>query len=118
MFEKILKPNGFVLHYQIANPNEPENSPVRYYQLMVSDEFWLCNGRDSGKVCIGIDSKYDLNMDQAPVLSIIVENNAGCEMLLAFGNYFIDLLYFYILNIIQSFVFFLALSNKKNHIWL
>jgi hypothetical protein len=56
--KKLLKP-GFVLHYQIAKPNEPENSPARYYQLTVSDEFWLYNGRDFGKVCIGLDGKYD-----------------------------------------------------------
>jgi hypothetical protein len=31
MIEKILKPNGFVLHYQTANPSESENSPARYY---------------------------------------------------------------------------------------
>jgi hypothetical protein len=106
MVEKLLKPNGFVLHYQIANPNEPENSPARYYQLTVSDEFWLRNGRDFGKVCIGLDGKYDLNIDRAPVLSIIVENNAGCGTPLAFGNYSIDLLYLYILNIVLNFLYF------------
>ncbi|CAB4408490.1 unnamed protein product [Rhizophagus irregularis] len=92
MVEKILKPNGFVLYYQIANPHEPEDSPARYYQLTVSDEFWLRNGRDFGKICIGLDGKYDLNIDRAPVLSIVVENNASCGTPLAF-----------------------TLSNKENH---
>ena len=86
MVENFLKPNGFVLHYQIANPDEPEDSSARYYQLTVSDEFWLRNGRDFGKICIGIDGKYDFNIDRAPVLSIVMENNAGCGMPLAFGN--------------------------------
>jgi len=94
MVEKILKPNGFVLHYQIANPHEPENSPAKYYQLIVSDEFWLRNGRDFGKTCIGLDGKYDLNVDRAPVLSIVIENNAGCGTPLAFGMF---LLFYYIL---------------------
>ena len=88
MVEKILKPNGFVLYYQVANSHEPENSSARYYQLTVSDEFWLRNGRDFGKICIGLDGKYDLNIDHAPVLSIVVENNAGCGTPLAFGMNF------------------------------
>ncbi|CAG8736943.1 12029_t:CDS:2, partial [Rhizophagus irregularis] len=92
MIEKILKPNGFVLYYQIANPDEPEGSPARYYQLTVSNEFWLHNGKDYGKICIGLDGKYDLNIDRAPVLSIVIENNASCGTPLAF-----------------------ALSNKKNY---
>jgi hypothetical protein len=104
MVEKTLKPNGFVLHYQIANPNEPENSPARYYQLTVSDEFWLRNGRDFGKICIGLDGKYDLNIDRAPILSIVVENNAGCGTPLAFGNYFIGF-HIFILNIVLNFPF-------------
>ncbi|GBC07762.1 hypothetical protein RclHR1_07680016 [Rhizophagus clarus] len=93
MIKKILKPNGFVLYYQMANPNEPEDSPARYYQLTVSDEFWLRNRRDFGKICVGLDGKYDPNIDRAPVLSIVVENNAGCRTPLAF-----------------------ALSNKENHV--
>lgn len=88
MIEKILKPNGFVLYYQIANPDEPEGSPARYYQLTVSNEFWLHNGKDYGKICIGLDGKYDLNIDRAPVLSIVIENNASCGTPLAFGMNF------------------------------
>ena len=95
LVENILKPKGFVLHYQIANPNEHENCSARYYQLTVSDEFWLRNGRDFGKVCIGIDGKYDLNIDHAPILSIVAENSAGCGTPLAFGMYY-DLHFYYL----------------------
>ncbi|GBB93770.1 hypothetical protein RclHR1_22290001 [Rhizophagus clarus] len=71
----ILKPQGFILYYQIADVNQPVDSPERYYQLTISDEFWLRNARDYGKICIGIDGKYDLNLDRAPVLSIVTENS-------------------------------------------
>src|SRR5947199_6533740 len=60
MVKNSLKSSGAVLYYQVANSNEPENSQSRYYQLTVSDEFWLRNGRDFGKICIGLDGKYDL----------------------------------------------------------
>lgn len=37
-------------------------------------------------------------------------------LVVAFGNYSIDLLYFYIQNIVLNFLFFfLTLSNKENH---
>ncbi|GBC02580.1 hypothetical protein RclHR1_00470010 [Rhizophagus clarus] len=39
----------------------------------------------SGKYCIGIDSKYDLNNDRAPVLAVVAENDAGFGTPLAFG---------------------------------
>ena len=97
MVEQLLKPSGFVLYYQISNLHEPEDSPFRYYQLTVSDELWLRNGRDFGKICIGLDGKYDLNNDHAPVLSIVLENNAGHGTPLAFGKYFI---FYYILYLI------------------
>ena len=93
--EKILKPNGFILYYQIADSHEPEDTPGRYYQLTVSDELWLRNGRDFGKNCIGLDGKYDLNIDYAPVLSIVLENSAGHGTPLAFGKYFIFYFYFF-----------------------
>ena len=83
----ILKPHGFVLFYQIPDLTQPPDSSKRYYQLTVSNEFWLLNGRDFGKVCIGIDGKYDLNSDHAPVLSILVENAAGHGTPLAFGKF-------------------------------
>ena len=88
LVEKILKPKGFVLYYQIANPHEHDNSPAKYYQLTVSDELWLRNGRNFGKVCVGLDGKYDLNIDHAPILSIVVKNSAGCGTPLAFGMYY------------------------------
>jgi hypothetical protein len=77
-----------------VGPYYTENSQSRYYQLTVSDEFWLRNGRDFGKICIGLDGKYDLNADNAPVLSIVVENSAGCGTPLAFGMNFFIVLYF------------------------
>jgi len=58
----------------------------RYYQLTVSDEFWQKNGRDYGQYYLGIDGKYDLNIDRAPVLSIIVENKTKHATPLAFGK--------------------------------
>ncbi|CAG8739082.1 12853_t:CDS:2, partial [Funneliformis caledonium] len=33
-------------------------------------------GRDYGNICIGIDGKYDLNADYAPVLLIVLKNEA------------------------------------------
>ncbi|CAB4495143.1 unnamed protein product [Rhizophagus irregularis] len=75
-----------------ADINQPADSPDRYYQLTISDEFWLKNARNYGKICIGIDGKYDLNLDRAPVLSIVTENSAGCGLPVAF-----------------------ALFNKENH---
>ncbi|RGB33671.1 hypothetical protein C1646_669135 [Rhizophagus diaphanus] len=56
--DKRLKDNGDLgmTNFAYENPDEPENSPAKYYQLTVSDEFWLCNGRDFGKICIGLDA--------------------------------------------------------------
>jgi len=82
-----LKPHGYILYYQIPDLNQPNDSFYRYYQLTFSDEFWLKNGRDYGQICIGVDGKYDLNIDRAPVLSIVTENEAGYGLPLAFGNY-------------------------------
>ncbi|GBC49009.2 hypothetical protein GLOIN_2v1542684 [Rhizophagus irregularis DAOM 181602=DAOM 197198] len=92
LVNNILKSQGFILYYQIADINQPADSPDRYYQLTISDEFWLKNARDYGKICIGIDGKYDLNLDRAPVLSVVTENSAGCGLPVAF-----------------------ALFNKENH---
>lgn len=86
LVNNILKSQGFILHYQIADISQPVNSPDRYYQLVFSDEFWLKNARDYGKICFGIDGKYDLNLDRAPVLSIVTENNAGHGLPIAFGK--------------------------------
>ena len=81
-----LKSQGFILHYQIADVSQSINSPNRYYQLIFSDEFWLKNARDYGKICIGIDGKYDLNLDRASVLSVVSENNSGHGLPIAFGK--------------------------------
>jgi len=63
LIAKVLKPKGYVLYYQQPDLS---NAADRYYQLTVSDEFWLKNGRDYGQYYLGIDGKYDLNIDQAP----------------------------------------------------
>jgi len=55
--------------------------------LTVSDEFWLRNGRDFGQACFGVDGKYDLNIDRAPVLTMVVENSARHGTPLAFGKF-------------------------------
>ncbi|CAG8608079.1 6161_t:CDS:2, partial [Scutellospora calospora] len=64
--------------------SKPEDSPDHYYQLTVSDEFWLRNGRKFGQLYFRIDRKYDLNIDRAPVLTMVVENNTGHGTSLAF----------------------------------
>src|SRR6266498_578261 len=38
-----LKPKGYILYYQQPNLSFPEDSPQRFYQLTLSDEFWLKN---------------------------------------------------------------------------
>ncbi|CAG8749969.1 3895_t:CDS:2, partial [Gigaspora rosea] len=77
LIEEDLKSKGYILYYQQPDLSEPEDSPEHYYQLTVSDEFWLRNGRKFGQFYIGIDGKYDLNIDHAPVLTMVVENNTG-----------------------------------------
>ncbi|CAG8826410.1 305_t:CDS:2, partial [Gigaspora rosea] len=86
LVEEILKPKGYVLYYQQPDLSKSENSAEHYYQLTVSDEFWLCNGRDFGQACFGVDGKYDLNIDRAPVLTMVVENSARHGTSLAFEN--------------------------------
>ena len=58
----------------------------KFYQLTLSNEFWLRNGKKFGQECIGMDSKHDLNNDRAPVLVFVVENNSGSGTPLAFGK--------------------------------
>lgn len=89
-----LKPKGYILYYQQPNTLFPENSPQRFYQLTLSDDFWLKNTRDFGQICIGIDGKYDLNLDHAPVLSIVTKNKAGFATPVAFGKKLILLIIF------------------------
>lgn len=83
---EVLKPKGYVLYYQQPDLSKPEETADRYYQLTVSDEYWLKKGRDYGQYYLGIDGKYDLNIDRAPVLSIIVESKTKQAIPLAFGK--------------------------------
>ncbi|PKK56108.1 hypothetical protein RhiirC2_800736 [Rhizophagus irregularis] len=75
LVNNILKSQGFILYYQIADINQLADSPDRYYQLTISDKFWLKNACDYGKICIGIDGKYDFT-----------KNIAGCGLLVAFDK--------------------------------
>ncbi|RIB22371.1 hypothetical protein C2G38_2174116 [Gigaspora rosea] len=85
LVNSVLKQKGVVLYYQQADINASEDSSNRYYQLTLSDDLWLEQARDCGSFCFGIDGKYDLNTDRAPVLSLVVEDNAGYETPIAFG---------------------------------
>jgi hypothetical protein len=110
-----LKPQGFILHYQIADTSQPADSPDRYYQLVFSDEFWLKNARDYGRICFGIDGKYDLNLDRAPALSIVAENKAGHGLPIAFGKSNFNV--YHISNFfINTINYITALCNKENHL--
>ncbi|PKC54138.1 hypothetical protein RhiirA1_507803 [Rhizophagus irregularis] len=82
---EILKLKGYVLYYQQPDPLAPEDHPDHYYQLTLSNDLWLKNGQKFGNFCIGLDGKYDLNNDHAPILTMIVENNTGCATPLAFS---------------------------------
>ncbi|CAG8791210.1 5164_t:CDS:1 [Cetraspora pellucida] len=80
----VLKQKGVVLYYQQPDTNAPENSSEKYYQLILSDNLWLQQAHDFGFFCFGIDGKYDLNSDRAPILSLVVEDNTGYGMPIAF----------------------------------
>ncbi|PKB97279.1 hypothetical protein RhiirA5_468619 [Rhizophagus irregularis] len=80
----VLKLKGFVLYYQQPDFSQPEDEK-QFYQLTLSNEFWLRNGKNFGQKCIGMDSKHDLNNDRAPVLVFVAENNSGSGTPLAFG---------------------------------
>ncbi len=82
---EILKPKGYILYYQQPNLLFSEDSSQKFYQLTLSDEFWLKNAWDYGQICIEIDGKYDLNIDHASILSIVVKNNANFATPIAFG---------------------------------
>ncbi|CAB4479906.1 unnamed protein product [Rhizophagus irregularis] len=51
---------------------------------LIRDKSAHMNGQNFGNFCIGLDGKYDLNNDHAPILTMIVENNTGCATPLAF----------------------------------
>ncbi|CAG8539081.1 11529_t:CDS:2 [Diversispora eburnea] len=84
--QDILKPRGHVLYYQNPDLSADENSPDRYYQLIVSDDLWLINGRDFGEHYFCIDGNNELNMDRATVLTIVVETPTGHPTPLANGD--------------------------------
>ncbi|GBC42759.1 hypothetical protein GLOIN_2v1777145 [Rhizophagus irregularis DAOM 181602=DAOM 197198] len=85
LVNEILKPKGNVLYYQQPNLSSSETSSERFYQLTLSNQLWLKNAQRYGKYCIGVDSKYDLNSDHAPVLAVVTENDAGFGTPLVFG---------------------------------
>jgi hypothetical protein len=85
LVNELLKPKGYILYYQIPDLSSETNSD-HFYQLTLSDQLWLKNAQRYGQRCIGVDSKYDLNNDRAPVLAIVAENDAGFGTPLAFGK--------------------------------
>ena len=86
LVNEILKPKGYVLYYQLPNLSSADTNSECFYQLTLSDQLWLKNAQRYGQNCIGVDSKYDLNNDRAPVLAVVTENNAGFGTPLAFGK--------------------------------
>jgi hypothetical protein len=85
LVNELLKPKGYILYYQIPDLSS-ETTSEHFYQLTLSDQLWLKNAQRYGQYCIGVDSKYDLNNDRAPVLAIVAENDAGFGTPLAFGK--------------------------------
>ncbi|CAG8809035.1 27064_t:CDS:2, partial [Racocetra persica] len=77
--------SGAILYYQQPNINVPENNSDHYYQLTLSDDLWLQQAHDFGSFCFGIDGKYNLNSDGAPILSLVIKDNAGYRTSIAFG---------------------------------
>ncbi|CAI2182233.1 1074_t:CDS:2 [Funneliformis geosporum] len=73
--QDVLKPRGHVLYYHTPDLSAPDDSPERYYQLIVSDDLWLMNGRNYGHYCFCIDGNNELNMDRATVLTMVVETD-------------------------------------------
>ncbi|RIB06403.1 hypothetical protein C2G38_2046819 [Gigaspora rosea] len=68
-----------------TNMNAPEDNPEHYYQLTLRDNLWLQQACNFGSFCFGINSKYDLNSDNAPILPLVVKDNAGFGTPIAFG---------------------------------
>ncbi|RIB10832.1 hypothetical protein C2G38_2043175 [Gigaspora rosea] len=46
---------------------------------------WLEQARDHGSFCFGIDAKYDLNNNRAPVHTIVVEDSGNWGMPIGFA---------------------------------
>ncbi|CAG8445319.1 26335_t:CDS:2, partial [Gigaspora rosea] len=63
----VLKQKGVVLYYEQPDTNAPEDT------------------RNFGFFCFGIDGKYDLNSDSAPIFSLVVEDSAEYGTPIAFG---------------------------------
>ncbi|CAG8592531.1 2075_t:CDS:2, partial [Funneliformis caledonium] len=82
---EVLKLKGYILYYQQPDPLQSEEEK-QFYQLTLSNEFWLRNGKKFGQNCIGMDSKHDLNNDRTPVLVLVTENNSDSGTPLAFGG--------------------------------
>ncbi|KAF0411847.1 gephyrin: PROVISIONAL [Gigaspora margarita] len=47
---------------------------------------WLKQGCDCGHFCFGIDRKYNLNNEKAPVLAMVIKDQASYGSLLAFES--------------------------------
>ncbi|CAG8735385.1 20649_t:CDS:2, partial [Cetraspora pellucida] len=80
-----LKNKRVVLYYQQPDSEMQENDYKHYYQLTLSDEIWLQQARDCSSFCFGINGKYDLNNDRAPILVLTVEDQAGYGSPIAIG---------------------------------
>ncbi|CAG8521385.1 15269_t:CDS:2 [Cetraspora pellucida] len=80
-----LKSKGYILYYQQPDLLKPEDSLGHYYQLTISNKFWLQNGRKFEQYYFRIVGKYDLNIDHAPVLTMVVKNSSRHGTSLAFG---------------------------------
>ncbi|GES96335.1 hypothetical protein GLOIN_2v1777145 [Rhizophagus clarus] len=78
--------SAYPLKIKILNTHLPSNVFTTHTpQINRADQLWLKNAQRYGKYCIGVDSKYDLNNDRAPILAVVAENNAGFGTPLAFG---------------------------------
>ena len=86
LVNEILKPKGYILYYQQPDLSFAETSSEHYYQLTLSDQLWLKNAQRYGQYCIGVDSKYDLNNDRAPIFAVVAENDVRFGTPLAFGK--------------------------------
>ncbi|CAG8579519.1 2465_t:CDS:2 [Gigaspora rosea] len=65
--------------------NFPLNSLEHYYQLTVSDNMWLEQARDYGLFCFGINTKYNLNNNCAPINTLVVEDEENWGMPIGFA---------------------------------
>ena len=73
--------NNLIFHHQKTLYSD-------FINWLLSDDLWLKNAQDFEQSYIGIDGKYDLNIDRIPVLTIVTKNNAGFVTPVAFGTKF------------------------------